>query len=126
MKKIFLLITALFAFAFAEAQPSTQASNVNLSTKSTTSATITWTRGNGNNGCLVVVYPSTNSLVTPPATTTSNYSASGVYGGGHNFGANNYVVYSGTGSSVVVAGLSANTAYYARVYERNYSATKRL
>lgn len=98
-----------------------QASNVQVTYKSSsgTGATISWTRGNGQQ-CLVVMRKSTSSYSGPPSQTTTNYSGSAVYGNGSSLGnGDNYVVYDGTGSSVYVSSLLSNTIYYVYVYEYN-------
>lgn len=128
MKKILLSLFFSFCFGFffnlneitAQAyDPSVQASNINLSSKNTTSATVTWTRGNGNY-CLVVVRKSTSSHSYPVDGLNTSYSASGTYGNGSSLGnSDNYVVYKGTGSSIFISGLVANTYYYVYVYEFN-------
>lgn len=119
MKKILLFTIALIAYFSGFSQtPTIQASNVQITYKTTSGATISWTRGNGD-ACLVVVHQFNNSNVTPAASTTANYSASTTFGSGTNLGSGNYVVYKGTGSSVFISGLTANTLYYAYVYEYN-------
>lgn len=119
MKRILFITIGLIAYINGFSQtPSVQASNVQITYKTTSGATISWTRGNGD-ACLVVVHQFNNSNVTPAASTTANYSSSATFGNGTNLGSGNYVVYKGTGSSVFVSGLTANTLYYAYVYEYN-------
>jgi hypothetical protein len=115
MKKLYFLLFGLFLSMSISAQ--TQASNVQITYKTTSGATVSWTRGSGN-ACIVVIRKLSSSQVAPPSSTTSNYSASGIYGNGTSLGASdNFLVYEGTGTSVFVSSLVANTAYYAYVYE---------
>lgn len=121
MKKLSFLFALLFNASLFAQSPSVQASNVQITAKTTSTATITWTRGNGA-ACCVVVRKSASGQSTPPSSTTTNYSASSTYGNGTSIGnGDNYVVYEGSGTSVTVSGLTANTLYYAYVYE--YSST---
>lgn len=98
--------------------PTLQASNVQITYKTTSGATISWTRGNGE-GCIVVVHQLASPNVTPPSSTSANYTANATFGNGTNLGSGNYIVYEGTGSSVFISGLAANSLYYAYVYEYN-------
>lgn len=100
--------------------PSTQASNTAISYKyNGGAATITWTRGSGSN-CIVVLRKSSSSYAAPPSSTSTNYTANASYGSGSSLGGgDNYVIYSGTGTSVYCYNLPANTPFYVYVYERN-------
>ncbi|MBK6833067.1 MAG: T9SS type A sorting domain-containing protein [Bacteroidetes bacterium] len=121
MKKILLFAIGLVLSLTALSQsspPTLQASNVQITYKTTSGATISWTRGNGE-GCVVVVHLFTNSNVTPPLSTTASYNPSTTFGSGTSLGSGNYIVYEGTGTSVFISGLNANTLYYAYVYEWN-------
>lgn len=106
------------------AAPTTQASNVNISWKSQTAASITWTRGNGS-ACMVVMRLNSSAGYVPASPSTTNYSASSNYGSGStvNGAVDNYIVYKGTGSSVFITGLTANTLYDAYVYEYNVTGS---
>ena len=85
--------------------PTTQATAFSAS-PANTSSTISWTKGDGSNS--LVFINTTNSFTAPVDGTT--YSASTTYNGGQQ------AVYTGTGSSVSVSGLTANTTYYIQVY----------
>jgi hypothetical protein len=85
--------------------PITQASTLGT-TPSNTSATITWAKGDGSNSLVLV--NTTNSFTTPVDGTT--YTPNTIYGGGQQ------TVYTGTGTSVTVTGLTATTTYYVQVY----------
>src|SRR6185312_2062236 len=126
MKKILRSLSILLTFCFVSNQalaqaPTVEASNTQLSYKyAVTAATISWTRGNGQN-CMVVMRKNSSSG-TVPSNNSTNYSASASYGSGSlvNGVADNNVVYKGTGTSVYVYNLTANTLYDVYVYEYNY------
>lgn len=96
-------------------EPTVQPSSTSASSIGMNSMTISWTNGNGANR-LVVVKPISNPSFAPVDGTS--YTASSVYGQGSSVGYG-WVVYNGTGSSVNVTGLTANTAYYFLIYEFN-------
>jgi len=97
--------------------PSTPASNFTSSNLTSASATIGWTRGNGDAGVLVVARA--GGAVNADPTNGTTYTANAAFGSGTQIGTGNYVVYRGTGTSVSVTGLSPSTAYYFAVYEYN-------
>lgn len=96
-------------------EPTVQPSAVSASAIGMNSMTISWTNGNGANR-LVVVKPISNPSFAPIDGTS--YTANSVYGQGSSVGYG-WVVYNGTGTSVNVTGLTANTAYYFLIYEFN-------
>ena len=94
--------------------PSTQASSLSFTNVDQKVKTANWTRGNGNN---VLVVASTGSYTTNPSHGDS-YTANAAYGSGTALGTG-YVVYEGSGTSVDITNLSANTQYYISVYEQS-------
>ena len=98
------------------AAPTTQASALSFSAVGGNSATIGWTSGNGSYRLAVV--KAAAAVDSHPVNGTA-YSANSAFGSGSQLGSGNYVVFSGSGSSVTLSGLSSNTAYYVRVYEFN-------
>ena len=106
--------------ATLKAEPATQASNINFSALATTSVILSWTAGNGD-GRIVVAHVSNDAEVDPSDGT--DYTANSVFGSGNTTGANNFVVYKGTGTSGSVTNLTANTTYTFKVYEYNNSGT---
>ena len=49
----------------------------------------------------------------------TSYTADAAFGGGSEIGTGNFVVYKGTGTSVMVTGLTTDSLYYYRAYEFN-------
>ncbi len=90
--------------------PTTQASAITFSSIGETGMTANWTNGDGAKR--IVIMNTSNSFTAPAdgsdPTVNTVYSGSG-----------EQVVYNGSGNSVGVAGLSASTTYWFRVYEYN-------
>ncbi|NTV15308.1 MAG: DUF1566 domain-containing protein, partial [Desulfobulbaceae bacterium] len=97
-------------------EPSTQASGVSFSGVGLTGMTVSWARGNGD-GVVVLMKPGMTVDSDPVDGMYTAYSANPAFGGGTQIGSGNYVIYKGTGSSVVVTGLTTGTPYYVAVYE---------
>jgi len=97
-------------------KPSTAASVMAFSNVQNTSMTVKFTKGNGA-GRIVLCKASSSVNSTPVSGTL--YSANTVLGNGTQLGTGNYVVYSDTGNSFSLSGLSPNTTYYFSVYEYN-------
>jgi hypothetical protein len=104
------------SFVIAVIEPTTQASNVVISSVTASAMLVSCTKGSGSRRIFVV--RSSASASSAPADSTT-YSASSVFGSGGLTGTGNYVVYSDTGSSVTVTGLTQLTTYYVSVYEYN-------
>ena len=100
--------------------PNIQASNIAFSTVGTNAMTLNWANGNGTNR---IVIAKANGSITGMPVNGATYSASAVFGNGNTLNTGEYVVYSGTGSSVTVSGLTENITYYFRVYEYSCSPT---
>lgn len=96
--------------------PATQASFNAFSGITGTSITVNWTRGDGDY-VLVVAKEAVAVSATPTDNTT--YGADANFGDGDDIGTDEFVVYSGTGTSVNVTGLSGNTTYHFAVFEFN-------
>ncbi len=96
--------------------PSNQASNFSVSSVGDNTATVNWTRGNGDK---VLVIAKQNSAVDTDPTSGNSYTANTTFGSGSELGTGNFVVYNGTGNSVSISGLSKGTSYYFAVYEYN-------
>ena len=124
-KAIMLLATVFLLFHFLEysraAAPTTQASNLAFSNLGTTTLTASWTNGNGT-ARAVFIYQGTSGSAAPVNNTT--YTASTTYGSGTQIGASGwYCIYTGTGTSVTVTGLTPGTSYRIMVCEYNAGPT---
>ena len=110
-------VTGFSDFTGVEAStPATQATNISFSSVAQTQMAVNWTRGNGDE---VLVVAHQGSAVDSNPVNGTTYTANAVFGSGTQIGTGNYVVYKGTGTSVTVTGLTANTAYHFRAYEFN-------
>ncbi len=98
------------------AYPTTPASNISFSSVTTNSFTISWTNGDGA-GRIVLI--KAGSAVDAVPSDGVSYTANSTFGSGSQIGTGNYVVYSGTGNSVTVTGLTDNTMYYVEIFEYN-------
>lgn len=96
--------------------PTIQATNLQVTSSTYNSINVSWTRGNGSY-CLVTACPTASNVVHPQLnniyTGNANFSAAGVVGN------DTKILYSGTGSSLNITGLQANTGYKIFVYEYN-------
>jgi YVTN family beta-propeller protein len=97
-------------------EPASKATGVGFSAIGATSATLNWTRGDGD-GVIVLIKQGSLVDADPSDGTNSAYVANPVFGYGAQIGAGNYVLYKGSGSSVAITGLSLDTTYYVAVYE---------
>lgn len=96
--------------------PTVAATSAISSSTSNTTANVSWTNGNGN-GRIVVAR--LNSALAVAPTNNTLYTANAAFGSGSTTGTGNFIVYSGTGTSVVVTGLTSLTNYAFDVYEFN-------
>jgi hypothetical protein len=101
--------------ATCPAAPGTQASSIIFSNVSNNSMTLNWTNGNGSNRLVFITTSGTSFINLVNGTT---YTANSTYGSGSSNGGA-YCVYNGSGSTVSVTGLAANTYYTAIVFEYN-------
>jgi hypothetical protein len=101
------------------AEPTTQASAVTFSSPTASALTIGFTVGDGTNR-IVLVHE--GAAVDANPVDGTSYTANTTWESGSEIGTGNYVVYNGTGSSVTVTGLDANTVYHVAVYEFNGSS----
>ncbi|PKP22146.1 MAG: hypothetical protein CVU05_05110 [Bacteroidetes bacterium HGW-Bacteroidetes-21] len=97
--------------------PTTQASGFTPSAVTSTGMTISWTRGNGTGGVIVVARAGSSVNANP--TSGNTYTGNSVFGSGDEIGTGNFVVYKGTGTSVSITGLTQNINYYFSVFEYN-------
>jgi len=98
-------------------EPTSQASNITFSSVSYNQMTINWSNGNGAKRAVFVKQANTGTA-SPVDDTT--YTANTVFGSGTQIGSTGwYAVYSSTGTSVTVTGLTEQTDYIAQVFEYN-------
>ncbi|RYZ56508.1 MAG: T9SS type A sorting domain-containing protein [Sphingobacteriales bacterium] len=110
------------------AAPTSVAKNIAFEDITSGSFKVKWTNGNGNNR-IVVVKGGSKVNASPEDSVT--YSANAVFGmgdtlalpGGATNTDENYVVYKGNDSSVVVTNLQGSTQYFVRIFEYNGTAT---
>jgi len=101
-------------------QPTTQASAFMFSSVAYTTMTVSWTNGNGEKR---VVFAKQASTGTASPVDSTTYTASTTFGSGTQIGTSGwYCIYNGTGTSVNIAGLTAQTDYIFQVFEYNGSA----
>lgn len=95
--------------------PTTQPNAFTSASITTNTATVGWT-GNGDN---VLVVARSGSAVNASPVNGTPYTANASFSSGSQIGTGNYVVYSGTGNSVNLTGLSPSTNYYFALYKFN-------
>ncbi|RYE12816.1 MAG: hypothetical protein EOP51_30870, partial [Sphingobacteriales bacterium] len=110
---------ATSAFNVLAVQPTSQASGISFTAVNGTGMTIAWTPAVGTNS--IVLVKSASAVNSDPVDGTA-YTANTAFTSGSQIGTGNYVVYSGSGSSVSITGLTAGTDYYVAVYAYNGSA----
>lgn len=97
-------------------QPTVAPGGLTVSSTMSNSMNVTWTRGNGAY-CIVICRG--GSAVTSAPVDGTGYTSNATYGLGSTTTPGDYIVYSGTGTSVNVLGLMPGTAYFFSVYEMN-------
>ncbi|MEM6523466.1 MAG: BspA family leucine-rich repeat surface protein [Bacteroidota bacterium] len=103
----------------ANPEPTSTSGPISFSNVTSSSMRLSWSKGNGNRR---VVIARKGSAVNRSPVDGSSYSSSSSFGNGSNLGSGNYVVYSGTGSSVTVYGLSSSSSYHYAIHEYNYNS----
>jgi hypothetical protein len=97
----------LFALAFSAA--SIQVYNLNITDIQKDQMTLTWSNGSGSR---TIILAHSGVAVNANPSNGTDYTANSVIGSGDQVGTGNYVIYSGTGTTVTVTGLSNNTKIY--------------
>lgn len=95
--------------------PTIQASGISLSGITENQMTVNWS-GNGNGDAGVIVVAKASSSVNSSPVSSTIYTANSIFGSGTQIGTGNYVVYTGSGSSVTVTGLSPQVNYFFAIY----------
>jgi len=101
-------------------EPTVSATSLDFSSIGNVSMTASWSPGNGQKR--IVLAKAGGSVDAVPAD-GSTYSANAAFGQGAQIGSGNFVVYSGSGTSVPVTSLSQNTTYHFSVFEYNGSGS---
>ena len=96
--------------------PDNQASNFQATANGQNQIDLSWTRGDGDQ---VIVLAKEGSAVDSDPSDGTAYNANSTFGNGDQIGNGNYVVYTGTGTSVSVTGLTSATNYHFAIYEFN-------
>lgn len=96
--------------------PTVQATSATVGSITPTTLQLNWVSGSGNRR-LVLIRP--GAAVDGVPIDNGTYTANSAFGAGTLLGVNNYVVYNGTGNSVLVTGLTGGTTYHFAVYEFN-------
>ncbi|PCJ23456.1 MAG: hypothetical protein COA97_11575 [Flavobacteriales bacterium] len=82
---------------------------------------ISWTSPIANDSSLVVMKAGSNVTTDPIDGTV--YSANSTFGSGSDIGTSEFVVYNGSGTSLIVSGLAASTTYFIKIFEYNGEST---
>ena len=98
--------------------PTVQAAAFSVAAIHDNDLTINWTRGNGTH---VLVIAREAGAVNQGPVTGTNYNANASFGDGDAIGSGNYVLYNGTGTSVITTSLQAGTAYHFSIHEYSIS-----
>ena len=100
-------------------EPAVAASSISFSAVNNSSMTVGWTRGDGAS---VLVVVRAGAVPVNPVDGVV-YTADAAFGSGTDLGSSSFVVYKGTGTSVNLTGLSANTSYTVALFEFNGSSS---
>ena len=133
MKKIYLIISLAVILAqslnicyagswgvFSVTSPSVQSSNITFSDISRTSMTVTFNKGDGD---ARAVFIKTAKFSDTPLTDANNYISNTNYGSGDLVDRGAYCIYSDTGNTVNVLGLTKYKLYYFRAFEFNNTSS---
>ncbi len=96
--------------------PTIGGSSISFSGVGNNNMTVSFTKGNGARR--IVLCKASSAVSSAPVSGTL-YTANATFGSGSQIGTGNYVVYSDTGSTFILTGLTANTTYNFAVFEYN-------
>lgn len=97
-------------------EPTVPATNISFPVVGSGTMTVNWTNGNGSKRLVLM---KAGSAVDASPLDGVSYLPSTVFGAGTQIGSGNYSVFSNTGNSVAVTGLSPSTTYHVAVFEFN-------
>ncbi len=103
------------------AEPAVNASAYTFTDIGCNGIKISWTSPVANDSSLVVIRAGSDVTSDPVDGTT--YTANSTFGSGTDIGTSEFVVYDGSGTSVIVTGLTASTTYFFNVFEYNGTST---
>jgi hypothetical protein len=108
--------------------PTIQASSFSSNSITNTTMNISFTRGNGDGGVLIVA--KSGSAVNADPTNGTTYTANSTFGSGTQIGTGNYVIYKGVSNgtstatgNISISGLTGSTTYHFAIYEYNATST---
>lgn len=107
---------ANFTTSVAFLPPTTSANNMSFTDTRVYQTTVKWTNGNGEKRLVLI---REGGIVNQAPKDSTPYFANSNYGNGSEIGTGNYVIYNGTGDSVVVENLKSGTTYHFAVFEYN-------
>ncbi len=111
-------VTAYFTPSSAT-QPNLASSNYSATITGCTDIDLSWFSGNGSSRLVIA---RAASAVNALPLDLQGYVADAIFGNGSNLGGGNFVVYSGSGNSCTVTGLTAGETYYFAIIEFNGSS----
>ncbi len=82
-----------------------------------TKATLEWTNSGSSIGLNRIVVAKLGDAVDVTPTDSTSITANAAFGSGTDLGSGNFVVYDGSGTSVTVSGLTADTTYHFAIFE---------
>lgn len=103
----------------SNAEPTATATGINFTAVGPNTITVNWTNAVSNGGARRIVVARLQSTTAIAPTDGQTYNANTLFGSGATTGANNFVVFNGTGTSVAVTGLASGTLYSFDIYEYN-------
>lgn len=113
---VYLTVSPPVTHTTTASAPTIPAGNLFFNATEGNSFSFSWTSGNGTGR--IVVAKAGSAVAGLPVNGTS-YTANNVFGSGATLGAGEYVVYSGSGSSMSLTNLSIGTTYYFAIFEFN-------
>ena len=103
--------------------PTSQSNNITFQNVASDKLTLNWNSGNGTKR---IVVAKANSAITGVPANATTYTADATFGNGSVLNTGEFIVYNGTGSSVIVTNLLPFTTYYFRIYEYNCGSPQYL
>jgi len=112
-------VASLGSTSTLASEPTTQASSIGFASVTKNTFTINWTSGSGSSR--LILLKAGSAVDANPIDGAAAYTSNAAFSTGSQIGTGNYVVYSGSGTSVPITGLSGGTTYYVAIFEFNGS-----